>query len=99
VEDGAIRSFTLRPEDAGLAPAPHAAIAGGDAKASAAIAHEVLSGAPGPRRDVVVLNAAAALVVAGRAGDLKQGARQAQQAIDGGAARVLLERARETSRQ
>jgi anthranilate phosphoribosyltransferase len=99
VENGAIRSFTLRPEDAGLAAAPLAAIAGGDAKASAAIAHEVLSGAPGPRRDVVVLNAAAALVVAGRAGDLKQGAQQAQLALDRGAARVLLERAREASRR
>jgi anthranilate phosphoribosyltransferase len=99
LENGALRSLTLRPEDAGLLPAPLAAIAGGDAKQSAAIAHEVLSGAAGPRRDVVVLNAAAALVLAGRAGDLRDGAQQARQAVDRGAARVLLERAREASKR
>jgi len=97
VEDGALRCFSVRPQDAGLEPAPLEAIQGGDAAASAGIAREVLGGARGPRRDVVVLNAAAALVVAGRAGDLRDGARQAQQAIDSGGARALLERAREAS--
>lgn len=97
VEDGALKRFTLRPQDAGLMPAPHEAIQGGDAALSAGIAREVLGGGRGPRRDVVVLNAAAALVVAGRAGDLRDGARQAQQALDDGAASALLERAREAS--
>jgi len=97
VLDGALKSFTVRPEDAGLEPAPLEAIQGGDAAKSAAIAREVLGGAHGPRRDVVVLNAAAALVVAGRAGDLREGARQAEHAIDEGAASALLERAREAS--
>jgi anthranilate phosphoribosyltransferase len=98
VDDGALGSLSLVPEDAGLTPVPHAAIAGGDAATSAAIAREVLAGAAGPRRDVVVLNAAAALVVAGRAADLRDGAQKAQQAIDGGAASALLERVREASR-
>jgi len=55
----------------------------------------VLSGAPGPRRDVVLLNAAAALVVAGRAKDLRDGVRQAAAAIDDGRAIRMLDRARE----
>ena len=59
---------------------------------NAAIAREVLAGAPGPRRDVVVLNAAAALVVAGRATSLRDGAEQAAAAIDGGRVRALLDR-------
>jgi anthranilate phosphoribosyltransferase len=90
-----IRTFTVRPEDADLAAASADALHGGDPQANAAIAREVLSGAPGPRRDVVVLNAAAALVVAGRARDLREGARQAAGAIDDGRARAMLDRARE----
>ena len=95
LEGGEVRSFTITPEDAGLASAPLEAVLGGDPQANAAIAREVLSGAPGPRRDVVLLNAAAALVVAGRAKDLKDGARQAAAAIDDGRAVRLLDRARE----
>ena len=90
-----VRTFTVTPEDAGLASAPLEALRGGDPQANAAIAREVLSGAPGPRRDVVLLNAAAALVVAGRAKDLRDGARQAAAAIDDGRAVRLLDRARE----
>jgi anthranilate phosphoribosyltransferase len=55
----------------------------------------VLAGAPGPRRDVVLLNAAAALVVAGRAKDLREGARLAAAAIDDGRVSALVERVRE----
>jgi anthranilate phosphoribosyltransferase len=92
---GEVRSFTLTPEDAGLAQAPLEALRGGDPQANAAIAREILAGAPGPKRDVVLLNAAAALVVAGRAADLREGVRLAAAAIDDGRARVLLDRARE----
>ena len=81
-----VRTFTVTPEDAGLASAPLEALRGGDPQANAAIAREVLAGAPGPRRDVVLLNAAAALVVAGRAKDLRDGVRQAAAAIDDGRA-------------
>jgi anthranilate phosphoribosyltransferase len=90
-----LRTFTVTPEDAGLAAAGLDALRGGDPQANAAIAREVLSGAPGPRRDVVLLNAAAALVVAGRAADLRGGARQAARAIDDGRALRMLDRVRE----
>jgi anthranilate phosphoribosyltransferase len=98
-EDGAeVRTFTVTPADAGLAPCGAESLRGGDAAASAAIAGEVLGGQRGPRRDVVVLNAEAALVVAGRAESLKEGAAQAARAIDEGRASRLLERVRELSR-
>jgi len=98
-EDGAeVRTFTVTPADAGLEPCAAESLRGGDAAASAAIAGEVLGGQRGPRRDVVVLNAAAALVVAGRAESLKEGAAQAARAIDEGRASRLLERVRELSR-
>jgi len=98
-EDGAeVRTFTVTPADAGLEPCAAESLRGGDAAASAAIAGEVLGGQRGPRRDVVVLNAAAALVVAGRAESLKEGAAQAARAIDEGRASRMLERVRELSR-
>jgi anthranilate phosphoribosyltransferase len=96
--DGGVRTFTVMPEDAGLAPCGAESLRGGDAAASAAIAGEVLRGGRGPKRDVVVLNAAAALVVAGRAAALKDGAAQAAEAIDDGRAARLLDRVRELSR-
>jgi anthranilate synthase/phosphoribosyltransferase len=95
LDGGDVRTFEVRPEDAGLASAPLEALRGGDPQANAAIAREVLSGAPGPKRDVVLLNAAAALVVAGRAPTLKDGVRQAAAAIDDGRARALVERVME----
>ncbi len=64
VRGSEVRSFTVTPEDAGLRLAEPQALQGGDAVRNAEIAREVLAGAPGPRRDVVLLNAAAALVVA-----------------------------------
>jgi anthranilate phosphoribosyltransferase len=99
LEDGAVRTFTVRPQQAGLETAPVEAILGGDAQRNAAIAREVLGGRRGPQRDVVVLNAAAALVVAGRAADLREAARQAERTIDDGSASALLERAREASQR
>jgi anthranilate phosphoribosyltransferase len=97
-EDG-VRTFSVTPEEAGLAPCRPETLRGGDAATSARIAGEVLGGERGPRRDVVVLNAAAALVVAGRAASLREGAAQAEKAIDGGAAARMLERVREISRR
>jgi len=95
VDGESVRTFTVTPADAGLPPAALDALRGGDPQANAAIAREVLAGAPGPRRDVVLLNAAAALVVAGRATDLKDGVRQAAAAIDDGRAAAMLARVRE----
>jgi len=69
-------------------------LTGGDAKANAAIAESILAGERGPRRDVVLLNAAAALLVTQRASDLAAGAAQAAEALDSGRAAALLARVR-----
>jgi anthranilate phosphoribosyltransferase len=90
-QDGALRTFTVAPEDAGLPRAPLSAIQGGDPVRNAAALLALLQGAPGPYRDTVLLNAAGALIVAGRAADLREGARAAADAIDSGAAMVALE--------
>jgi len=91
VSGGVVRCFDLRPEDFGLPRARLEDYAGGDAGRNAAILRAVLSGEPGPRRDVVLANAAAALVVAGRARDPKHGAALAAAAIDRGEALKKLE--------
>jgi anthranilate phosphoribosyltransferase len=91
---GHIRHFTVTPEQAGLARAPVEAIRGGDAQANAAALTALLHGAPGPYRDTVVLNASAALIVAGRVDDLQEGAMQAMRGIDEGTAFAALERMR-----
>ncbi|WP_029558629.1 anthranilate phosphoribosyltransferase [Xanthobacter sp. 91] len=92
LEDGRIHTFTLNPEDVGLARAPAEALKGGDAAQNAEALRAVLDGAPGAYRDVAVLNAAAALVVAGRAKDLTAGVGMAQTSLDTGSARARLER-------
>lgn len=92
--DGSFREFTVAPEDAGLPRAPASALKGGDPAQNAAALEALLKGAPGAYRDVVLLNAAAALIVAGRAADLKQGAALAAKAIDDGAALGVLTRLR-----
>ncbi len=91
LRDGTIREFTVTPEDAGLERAPISAIRGGDAAVNAAALGALLRGAAGPYRDTVLLNAGAALIVAGRAGDLREGVAQAAPSIDGGAALGALE--------
>jgi anthranilate phosphoribosyltransferase len=98
LDAGKVETFELTPEDAGLERCDPSALAGGDAKENAAIAGEVLSGARGPRRDAVVLNAAAALVVAGRASELREGARLVAAALDDGRSVELLERVKQVSR-
>lgn len=91
---GAIREFTVSPEDAGLSRAPTEALKGGDPAHNAARLEALLEGEAGPYRDVVLLNAAAALIVAGRAADLREGAARAAQAIDDGAAASILAKLR-----
>jgi anthranilate phosphoribosyltransferase len=90
VRDGAEESIVVRPEDCGLPPSPAGALAGGDARRNAEIVAGILDGERGPPRDAVVLNAAAALVVAGAASDLREGAVRAAESIDSGAARTIL---------
>jgi len=91
---GGTSCFTVSPEDAGLSRAPIEAIAGGDAALNASALLALLEGARGAYRDTVVLNAAAALVVAGRAGDLREGASFADRTLASGAALAALERLR-----
>jgi anthranilate phosphoribosyltransferase len=98
VRDGVLRTFQVSAADAGVASASGDAIQGGDAAQNAAIARRVLEGARGPQRDVVVLNAAAALVVSGRAVSLRDGAVLAGRAIDDGSTRALLGKLVEASR-
>jgi len=90
-KDGQSREFRISPSDFGLAKSALADIKGGTVQENAQMVRDVLSGKPGPRRDVVVMNAAAALFVSGHARNLAEGARQAEEAIDGGRAAQKLE--------
>jgi anthranilate phosphoribosyltransferase len=92
LEGGAIRSFEVSPEDVGLKRVAGEALKGGNAAANAVALQSVLDGKPSPYRDVALLNAAAALVVAGRAKDLKEGLTLGIQSIDSGAAAERLKR-------
>ena len=89
---GAINTFYIHPGDFGLSKAAPADLHGGDAAENAAIICGVLDGRKGPARDVVLLNAGAALCVAGRAATVRQGIAQAAAALDSGAARTTLEK-------
>jgi anthranilate phosphoribosyltransferase len=88
VEDGRVRDFTVTPGDAGLDSHPFQAILGGTPAENAAAFRALLDGAPGAYRDAVLLNAAAALTVAGRVGTLAEGVALARTSIDSGAARA-----------
>ncbi len=88
---GVVTRFEVTPEQAGLARATLDDLRGGDARDNAAALRALLLGQAGPYRDIVVLNAAAALVVAGRADDLMAGAALARQSIDSGAAGARLD--------
>jgi anthranilate phosphoribosyltransferase len=90
LDRGQIREFEVDPVPLGLAHADRSGLEGGDAAANAARIRAVLAGEKGPARDIVVLNAGGALVVAGVVEDLAAGVARAQEAIDSGrAARKL----------
>jgi anthranilate phosphoribosyltransferase len=90
--DGVRKDYELDPSELGLAQAPREAMRGGGPEENARIAREVLDGAKGPRRDVVLLNSAAALRAAGLATDWKHGLGAAAEAIDSGRAGDVLQR-------
>jgi anthranilate phosphoribosyltransferase len=92
IRDGNISEFTIDASDVGFDNAPLEAIRGGDARENADIARRILAGEPGPMRNTVVFNAAAALLVAGVASDLREGRAIAETSIDSGAAVGVLER-------
>ena len=91
VRPHSVQRYRIAPEDFGVARASRAALAGGDAAENAQIIRRILEGEPGPRREIVRINAAAALVAAGLAADFREGAERAAEAIDSGAARAKLE--------
>jgi anthranilate phosphoribosyltransferase len=93
-EDGRIVERVIDAPELGLARALPQELAGGDAAQNAKIVLAVLEGEKGPRRDVVLLNAAAALNVAGVVPDLKAGLARAKESVDSGAARKVVEKAR-----
>ncbi|MGE5359674.1 MAG: anthranilate phosphoribosyltransferase [Bacteroidales bacterium] len=96
--DGIVRTFYLHPRDVGLRVATREALRGGDAVANARIARDVLGGAKGAARDVVLLNAGAALLVAGACSSVKDGIDRAASAIDSGEATNALVRTAELCR-
>jgi anthranilate phosphoribosyltransferase len=92
LKDGKVSSFEVRPEDAGLPRATLADLEGGDATANAAAIREVLAGEPGAFRDIVLLNAGAALIVGGKAATLREAAERAARSLDTGAAARALDK-------
>ena len=91
VEEGRVQKGRWTPSDFGVPQATLEDLQGGDPETNAAIVRAVLDGEPGPRRDIVVANSAAALLVAQRAPDLKTAVAQAAESIDSGSARRKLE--------
>ena len=89
-----MRHYKISPSDFGFEQAPVTALMGGDAKQNAGILLGILSGETGPRRHVVLLNAAAALIAAGKVEDFAAGIALAAKTIDSGAALGALERLR-----
>jgi anthranilate phosphoribosyltransferase len=90
IRNGTIRRFTVTPEEFGVERAPLEPLRGGTAKENAALIRRIFEGETGPRRDIVVINAAAALVVAGTASDFREAAEVAASAISSGAAGAKL---------
>jgi anthranilate phosphoribosyltransferase len=90
LHNGEIRNFEVTPEEAGLPRCEAGALKGGDADANAVALGSVLDGKPSAYRDVALLNAAAALIVAGRAKDLKEGVAIGTKSLDSGAAAAKL---------
>ncbi|HET7105257.1 MAG TPA: anthranilate phosphoribosyltransferase [Candidatus Acidoferrum sp.] len=97
VRNGAVRRFTVAPEDFGLSRAPLETLRGGTPQENAALIQSLLAGESGPRLDVVLANAAAALVVTGLADDFRSAAEQSRRAITSGKAREKLESLKEFS--
>jgi anthranilate phosphoribosyltransferase len=95
---GAVHTFHIHPAEFGVPKASLQELAGGDAAENAAIIRRILEGERGPRRDIVLLNAGAALLVAGRVTGVREGIALAASAIDAGTARATLERMAQASR-
>jgi len=90
--DGAVNTFYVHPADFKLQKAAPGALRGGDAETNGVCARLILDGAPGAPRDIVLLNAGASLLIAGRAASIGEGIALAAEAVDSGAARAVLDR-------
>jgi anthranilate phosphoribosyltransferase len=95
LRNGTVNTFYVHPGDVGMATAALADLNGGTAAQNAGMIEALLGGETGPRRDIVLLNAGAALLVAGRAGSLAEGVRLGAEAIENGNARGALDRLRQ----
>ena len=91
LQDGKVETFEITPEDAGVPRATVDQVRGGDPEHNAVALRALLDGAPGPYRDIVLMNAAGALIVAGKAATLKDGVALAAEMIDSGTAKAKLE--------
>ena len=89
---GGVRTYTVSPSEVGLAAAPPGSLAGGDVDENTRITLAVLSGEPGPRRDVTLINAGAGIYAAEAAASIAEGVEVAKSAIDSGRAMERLER-------
>jgi anthranilate phosphoribosyltransferase len=92
LEKGDVKDYELHPQQLGLPKAAPADLLGGTPAENAALIRQILEGKKGPQRDVVVLNAAAAVIAGGRAEDWRQARQVAEESIDGGGAGRVLER-------
>jgi anthranilate phosphoribosyltransferase len=99
VHNGKMRRFIVAPEDFGISRAPLEAIRGGSPQDNAKLIHSLLAGEPGPRLDIVIANAAAALVVTGIAQDFRNAAELARRAVSSGEAQKRLEQLRDFSQK
>ena len=97
LKDGTVNTYFISPEDFGLEKSRKEDLAGGDAGENAKITIDILEGKKGPKRDITIMNAAAALITADKAADLKEAAGIASGAIDSGAAMKKLEEIKEVS--
>ena len=94
---GKITAYYVKPEDYGFRAAKPEQIRGDDADSNARITREILAGSKGPKRDIVLLNAGAAIYVGGRAKTIKEGIKAAEKSIDSGKAMAALEKLVEVS--
>lgn len=99
LKNGSISTYDVSPGDFGLAQAPASALKGGDADHNAEITLSILKGEEGPRRDIVLLNAAAAIVAGDKASDLGEGVKVAAEVVDSGKAMEKLEGLKEVSQE
>ena len=97
LKDGKVNTYSISAEDLGLVKANKEDLLGGNAEENAKITISILEGEKGPRRDIVLLNAAAALIAGDKAGDFNEGLKKASEAVDSGAAREKLEEVKKAS--